>query len=368
MAAPTSTSSTISINEDTPRILTELDFPFADIDPGDILVKIKVTALPLNGILQLDSINLVLNQEVSAAQLAANLLVYTPTPNANGLTYAVITYQVSDGVNYSTDYTLTVNVTAINDAPTASNYSIVVAKNSTYIGELPNATDVENQSITYGLDTAPLIGASATVTPTGQFTYTPKADTIGADSFTYYVSDGVASSIYTVSINIIATVVIPVTEITTVDGYPDTVEAARVIVQGTGVFDKLMESINAHLALQFLENRIKGPDYATVYLGAIQTALTQAIAFVLQKPLVERQAVSEEAKTALIIRQTKGFDDDAKQKLLKQALDSWSVAYSVAQDENGIPDTIKVNPIDSIMKNAMDSLNITKTTNPLGEI
>ena len=129
-------------------------------------------------------------------------------------------------------------------------------------------------------------------------------------------------------------------------------------VTGDGVFDIFMQAIGAHLKVEYDARRITSDTYPQVYLGAIQTALTEAVKFSLQKPLIEKQANSEDAKKALIERQTKGFDDDAKQKLLKQMLDSWSVAYSVAQDANSIPDSITVNTIDNVMKSAMSSLNI----------
>jgi len=131
-------------------------------------------------------------------------------------------------------------------------------------------------------------------------------------------------------------------------------------MKGDGVFDKLMQMVNLHIDDQFTKGRLKGADYATVYLGALQTVIAQSVSFTLQKGTTD-------AQIALIERQTKGFDDDAKQKLLKQALDSWSVAYSVAQDQNSIPDSIKVNSIDSVMKNAMDALEITVTNDPIGE-
>lgn len=147
-------------------------------------------------------------------------------------------------------------------------------------------------------------------------------------------------------------------------------------LDGTGYFDKLMRAAKAHITDEYTAGRIKGADYATVYLGAMQYSLNTALQFMLQKDTVEASAdkIRYEvdntlpAQKALLERQTKGFDDDAKQKLLKQTLDSWSVAYSVAQDANSIPDTIKVNVIDSVMKNAMDNLLITKTNDPLGEI
>lgn len=140
------------------------------------------------------------------------------------------------------------------------------------------------------------------------------------------------------------------------------------VSDGTGVFDIFMDAINLQINSDYDQGRLTGTDYATVRLGSMQTALQQAVAFVLQKPKAEYEVQETlPAQKALIERQAKGFDDDAKQKLLKQVLDSWSVAYSVAKDANAIPDTIKVNPIDSIALNAMSSLGIAVTTDPIGE-
>jgi hypothetical protein len=58
---------------------------------------------------------------------------------------------------------------------------------------------------------------------------------------------------------------------------------------GTGVFDKLMESINSQIETQYLNNRITGADYANVYLGSVQAALSQSIQFTLQEQLTEAQ-------------------------------------------------------------------------------
>ena len=143
---------------------------------------------------------------------------------------------------------------------------------------------------------------------------------------------------------------------------------------GTGYFDVIMSAVNGNVKCEYESGRIVGVQYAEVYLGALQGALQTALGLLLQEKDAETKAdVNVEQKEllkrqqALVERQTRGFDDDAKQKLLKQALDSWSVAYSVAQDANSIPDSIKVNVIDSIMKNAYTSLGITKTNDPIGE-
>lgn len=138
------------------------------------------------------------------------------------------------------------------------------------------------------------------------------------------------------------------------------------IVTGDGVFDNMMETLNKHIDAQYQLGRITGTDYSTVYLGAIQTAITESMRFVLQQQIAEKQTDSEAAKVDLVKRQTQGFDDDAKNKLLKQLLDSWSVAYSVAKDAQSIPDSIKVDSIDSTLKSALDQLGIVVSTNPIG--
>ena len=53
------------------------------------------------------------------------------------------------------------------------------------------------------------------------------------------------------------------------------------VVTGSGSFDDLMEAVNIHLDAQFNIGRITGSDYATVYLGAMQAALQNSVAFTL---------------------------------------------------------------------------------------
>lgn len=60
------------------------------------------------------------------------------------------------------------------------------------------------------------------------------------------------------------------------------------VVTGDGLFDNLMETVSTHIGAQFDLGRISGVDYATVYLGAMQSALQQSIGFVLQEKSVEK--------------------------------------------------------------------------------
>jgi len=172
-------------------------------------------------------------------------------------------------------------------------------------------------------------------------------------------------------------------------------ELTEGIVDGNGYFDELMKAATAHLEEQHKLGRIKGADYATVYLGAMQWAMQQAVAFALgrqqadkqaellaaqelktdaekllvdeqtglvtqqtltevertglttaqknktdsEKALLDQKTLTEVQQTALVIKQqglyqkqTDGFDRDAEQKSLKLWTDVWSIARSTDPD------------------------------------
>jgi len=127
------------------------------------------------------------------------------------------------------------------------------------------------------------------------------------------------------------------------------------VVTGTGVFDDMMETVNAHMAAQFNLGRITGSDYATVYLTAIQATVQHAVAYtigmqkgnaeeslLLQKEITEFAQTEKTTKVAptttsvagrannLSSEQAKGFQWNADQKYLKTLLDAWAVNISTA--------------------------------------
>ena len=61
------------------------------------------------------------------------------------------------------------------------------------------------------------------------------------------------------------------------------------IIDGTGIFDKLMASVKAHIHDEYDNGRIKGPEYSQVYLGAIQAVLNQSVQYTLQEKQLEAQ-------------------------------------------------------------------------------
>ena len=118
-AAPTSANLAVTVDEDTSYTFRTGDFAFADEDDGDVLASVKITALPAAGTLALDGTAVTADQVIAASDLGK--LVYTPPADANDPGYASFTFKVSDGTSESAaPYTVTINVTAVNDAATGA--------------------------------------------------------------------------------------------------------------------------------------------------------------------------------------------------------------------------------------------------------
>ena len=116
---PTATDGSVTTDEDAAHTFEADDFNFSDTDSGDTLSLVEVVTLPLAGTLTLDGNAVTTTQDVTESDIDADKLVFTPAANANGTGYASFTFKVSDGTDKSAlAYTMTVNVTAVNDAVT----------------------------------------------------------------------------------------------------------------------------------------------------------------------------------------------------------------------------------------------------------
>lgn len=60
-------------------------------------------------------------------------------------------------------------------------------------------------------------------------------------------------------------------------------EFTEAAVNGSGVFDLLMKANKAHLEEEFTKSRLRGPEYATVYLGMLESTMQHALAFFIQQ-------------------------------------------------------------------------------------
>jgi autotransporter-associated beta strand protein/VCBS repeat-containing protein len=134
---------------------------------------------------------------------------YRPAANFNGTDS--FTYIANDGqANSAATATVLISVTAVNDAPAANGDSYVAFEDQSLtigvaIGVLSNDNDPDaGATLTAVLAALPANG-SLSMNANGSFTYTPRADFFGTDSFTYRANDGVTNS------NNVAVVLISVT-------------------------------------------------------------------------------------------------------------------------------------------------------------
>ena len=121
--APTASVSSVTTNEDTEYTFAAADFNFDDTDSGDTLVSVRIVTLPASdkGTLTLNGANVSANDSVTTAQLRDGNLKYIPPANAHGGAYASFAFRVHDGTDESAAaYTMTVNVTAMNDPATGA--------------------------------------------------------------------------------------------------------------------------------------------------------------------------------------------------------------------------------------------------------
>lgn len=150
----------------------------SDPDSDDMTVETTPVSGPTSGALQLS---------------ADGTFVYTPTANFNGSDSFV--YRVcDDGTPSKCDEgAVTITVASVNDDPTATDDTFVIAQNSSdnVINVLVNDSFAPDtgETLTISAVGTPSEGGSATIDG-ATIKYTPKTDFTGTETFTYTISDG----------------------------------------------------------------------------------------------------------------------------------------------------------------------------------
>ncbi|MEO5330577.1 MAG: tandem-95 repeat protein [Magnetococcus sp. YQC-5] len=159
-------------------------------DPENSPLTYQVLSTPGKGTIRLDS---------------AMTGAFTYTPNANQSGTDSFDFRVSDGVKWSPLASVVVNITPVNDAPTATPRSLETLRDTPVTGLLVGS-DLENNPLSFSLVRPAAHGSvSLQSSSTGQFIYVPDAGFSGSDSFSYLVSDGsLDSAAQTVSITVLA--------------------------------------------------------------------------------------------------------------------------------------------------------------------
>lgn len=127
-----------------------------------------------------------------ASVTRTGVVQYGPQPDFNGRDSFTVT--VTDRHGASTESAISVDVTGVNDPPTAGTAVYRVAAGGTIQGRLP-ARDVDDLGLTYELTEAGTLGTVELVEGSGgRFRYTAADHAVGTDRIGFRVSDGKATA------------------------------------------------------------------------------------------------------------------------------------------------------------------------------
>ena len=142
----------------------------SDLDGDTLQVNTTPGIGPTNGTLQLNADG-----------------TFTYTPNANFFGSDSFTYEVTDGNGGTAQATVAITVGAVNDAPVAVDDTFGVDEDGVLSDELlSNDSDIDGDTLQ--VNTTPVAGptnGTVQLNADGTFTYTPNANFVGSDSFTY---------------------------------------------------------------------------------------------------------------------------------------------------------------------------------------
>lgn len=143
-----------------------------------------------------DTLTFAIQNKPSWASFNTQTGALTGTPgNEHVGTTSGIVLTVTDGSGASAALpAFNIEVTNVNGAPVAADSNLTTDEDTAADGTL-SASDEDNDSLTFSIVTNGSQGNVVITDPyTGAFTYRPNANVAGADSFTFNVSDGTATS------------------------------------------------------------------------------------------------------------------------------------------------------------------------------
>lgn len=120
-------------------------------------------------------------------------------------------------------------------------------------------------------------------------------------------------------------------------------------IDGNGVFDVLMRTVNAHLQKEWTANRLKGTEYSTVYLGALESTMNTSLQFLLAKDKLNAElAILEQQLVNLKVEEINATKQGL---LLDKQLDDLVAATALKTQQ-------KANLVDELLTNAQQRSNL----------
>ncbi|WP_232824832.1 Ig-like domain-containing protein, partial [Algibacillus agarilyticus] len=160
--APVNTVSHASTAEDTNVTLSASHLSVSDIESTSVTVSLTSSngAMSLNGVTGLNLTTgdgttdtvLVFDGLITDINTALAGMTFIPSSQFNG--NGLITIVTSDGSESDTD-TVTINVTAVNDAPTISTSGLTSVNEDSAYNYTISASDIDSSSLTYSATTKP---------------------------------------------------------------------------------------------------------------------------------------------------------------------------------------------------------------------
>ena len=83
------------------------------------------------------------------------------------------------------------------------------------------------------------------------------------------------------------------------NGHIDSTNAQEPKWEGTGIFDVIIKAANENIKIQHKTSRITGAEYAEVYLGTMQSAISEAMKFILNKKTIEKGLEAQDVSIAI---------------------------------------------------------------------
>ena len=120
-------------------------------------------------------------------------------------------------------------------------------------------------------------------------------------------------------------------------------------IDGNGVFDVLMRTVNAHPQKEWTANRLKGTEYSTVYLGALESTMNTSLQFLLAKDKLNAElAILEQQLVNLKVEEINATKQGL---LLDKQLDDLVAATALKTQQ-------KANLVDELLTNAQQRSNL----------
>ncbi|MDO6963760.1 Ig-like domain-containing protein [Rhizobium alvei] len=229
---PQSSDFTADLSEDGSYTFSIADFDFTS-STNATLVSVKITSVPTSGSLLLNGVAVEADTVIAIDDVTK--LVWTPDADANGNGLDGLEFQVIDSDDVaSTTYSVTFDVAAVADLPTAENNTVTLDEDGSYTFSASDFGFADVDGDTLASITITNLPTAGTLTLNGNaveaddvidaddianLVYTPDADASGLDGLDFKVTDSdgdTSATNYTITFSVNAVQDEPTTEDTTV--------------------------------------------------------------------------------------------------------------------------------------------------------